>query len=303
MFLILTLASLILGYLSACPYRKQLFTAQKRQAGGTNTVPFVPYWIPYLGLLIPFAYDSDALLKAVNEKFPWDIFALKLAGSRHYVLEKPSMVLKISANVKDVVSDDVLFDMIRLAFGLHPKWQQSSLRDLPRLRKAFVAGLMQGPGLRHAVETQIRYTAMLLPDLISSPDRLRKPWPWEVASNLVFSPAIQYSKDNHARAAEIDLYHLIRHALGHCSTRTMLGKQFLTDQPTALNLLFTFDEGFLSLASGIPSWLPIPHVRRAVKARNCILRDIAGWIGDYKTHAPGKDFSDVSLVVRQVLEV
>ena len=54
MFLILTLASLILGYLSACPYRKQLFTAQKRQAGGTNTVPFVPYWIPYLGVSCPF---------------------------------------------------------------------------------------------------------------------------------------------------------------------------------------------------------------------------------------------------------
>lgn len=30
------------------------------------------------------------------------------------MLEKPSLVLKISANVKDVVSDDVLFDMIRL---------------------------------------------------------------------------------------------------------------------------------------------------------------------------------------------
>lgn len=65
-------------------------------------------------LLIPFAYDGDALLKAVNDNFPWDIFALKLFGSRHYVLEKPSLVLKISANVKDVVSDDVLFDMIRL---------------------------------------------------------------------------------------------------------------------------------------------------------------------------------------------
>lgn len=83
----------------------------------------------------------------------------------------------------------------------------------------------------------------------------------------------------------------------------MLGKQFLTDYPTALDLLFTFDEGFLSLASGIPSWAPIPHVRRAVKARNHLLRDIAGWIGGYKADAPDKDFSDVGLVVRQIFEV
>ncbi len=186
---------------------------------------------------------------------------------------------------------------------MHRKWQESSLRDLPRLRKAFVAGLMQGPGLRHAVENQIRYTATILPDLISPPDHLRQPRPWEVAGNIVFSPAIQYSKDDHAAGAEIDLYPLIRHALGHCSTRTMLGKQFLTDHPGALDLLFTFDEGFLTLASGLPSWAPLPHVRRAVKARNRLLRDIAGWIGDFKADAPGKDFSDVGLVVRQVLEV
>ncbi|KAL8905676.1 MAG: hypothetical protein Q9207_002490 [Kuettlingeria erythrocarpa] len=303
LFLVLTIVSLTVAYLSACPYRTQLFTAQEHQTTVINTVPFVPHWIPYLGLLIPFAYDGDGLLKAVNDHFPWDIFALKLFGSRHYVLEKPSLVGKISANVKDVVSDDVLFDMIRLAFGLHRKWQQSSLRDLPRLRKAFVAGLMQGPGLRHAVESQIRYTATILPDLISPPDRFRQPRPWEVAGNVVFSPATQYGKNSHAGDADIDLYPLIRHALGHCSTRTMLGKQFLIDRPEALDLLFTFDEGFLTLASGIPSWAPIPHVWRAVKARNQLLRHLAGWIAGYKAHAPGKDFSDVGLVVRQVLEV
>lgn len=53
LFLILTIASLTVAYLSACPYRKQLFKAQEHQAGGINTVPYVPHWIPYLGVSFP----------------------------------------------------------------------------------------------------------------------------------------------------------------------------------------------------------------------------------------------------------
>ncbi|KAL8739803.1 MAG: hypothetical protein Q9184_008562, partial [Pyrenodesmia sp. 2 TL-2023] len=82
-----------------------------------------------------------------------------------------------------------------------------------------------------------------------------------------------------------------------------MGRQFLMDHPSALDVLFTLDDGFLPLASGVPPWAPLPHVWRAVAARKRLVRDLMSWLGDLQANVPNKDFSDVSEVVRQVLDV
>ncbi|KAL8750799.1 MAG: hypothetical protein Q9184_006292, partial [Pyrenodesmia sp. 2 TL-2023] len=114
--MLITTAVLTVGYLSSCSYRNPLFSISpaKLKFGGANDVPTVPYWIPYLGLLIPFSYDSDALLNTIINKFSWGIFALKLAGSRHYMIIKPSLAGKILEKARDVTYGDVLFDVITL---------------------------------------------------------------------------------------------------------------------------------------------------------------------------------------------
>ncbi|KAL8921425.1 MAG: hypothetical protein Q9208_005751 [Pyrenodesmia sp. 3 TL-2023] len=219
------------------------------------------------------------------------------------MIVKPSLAGKILEKVRDVAYGDVLFDTITLAFGLRRKWWQDFHGNLPRLERAMAAGLMREPALSRTVESQMQYTATVLPNLIPSPCRFSQLQPWEMAGNIASPTAIKHDEDNHTIAAEVDLYPLIRHTLGYCSTAAIMGRQFLTDHPSAQDFLFTLDDGFLPLASGVPSWAPLPYVWRAVAARKRLVRDLMSWLGDLKANVPNKDFSDVSEVVRQVLDV
>lgn len=108
-------------------------------------------------------------------------------------------------------------------------------------------------------------------------------------------------------AAEVDLFPLIRDAIGHCANPAVMGKQFLKDYPTILEDLWAFDDAFLPLVSGIPAWAPIPCIRRSVKARDRIIQNLLSWASDYRRSfagdLTGKDFSDVSEVMRQVIKM
>ena len=67
-----------------------------------------------------------------------------------------------------------------------------------------------------------------------------------------------------------------------------------------------FDEAFLPLISGLPSWTPIPAIRRSVKARDRIIQNFQTWIVEYKQALSGvasdKSFSDVSELTRQIIK-
>lgn len=114
--IIVTLLLIVLAYLSTRPHRDILFVRQKLENKTVNAVPTVPYWIPYLGHIIPFSYDCDALLKSIRDKFCFDVFALKLAGSRHYMVNSPYLVGKVlTKKEKDVAYAVVMSDLVHVS--------------------------------------------------------------------------------------------------------------------------------------------------------------------------------------------
>ena len=86
-----------------------------------------------------------------------------------------------------------------------------------------------------------------------------------------------------------------------------MSKQFSKEYPTALEDLWLVDEGFLPLVSGVSSWVPIPSVRRSVKARDRMIPILQTWANDSRRSLTeeimGNDFSDVSEVMRQEIKL
>ncbi|KAE8152242.1 cytochrome P450 [Aspergillus avenaceus] len=60
---------------------------------------------------------------------------------------------------------------------------------------------------------------------------------------------------------------LVRRSFSRATLQALTGKTFLDAHPTLLDDLWTLDESFAELALGVPSWLPIPKLRRASAAR------------------------------------
>ena len=164
---------------------------------------------------------------------------------------------------------------------------------------------MQEPALSDIVQSLTQAMETVLTNLIPTFTTICQPRPWESNSNPEISSTD--SPDGGLRSVEVDLYPLIRDAMGHCAIPALMGKQFLKDYPTVLDDLWVFDESFLPLISGLPAWLPIPSIQRSISARNRLILVLLSWLGDYKTSLSGnvassKDFSDVSEVVRMLVD-
>lgn len=164
---------------------------------------------------------------------------------------------------------------------------------------------MREPALRDVVERAVQNMSSTIPYLIPTCARMPRSGPWEKFSNRNISALA--GCDDGVKAAEIDLFPLIRDAVGHCAVPAIMGEQFLKDYPSILEDLFMFDDVFLPLVSGLPPWAPIPSIRRGVKARDRVTGDLLAWTEKFreslKGNSSGVDFDDVSEVMRQVIKM
>ena len=179
--------------------------------------------------------------------------------------------------------------ILKLTFGLHRKWKRDFAQNLPKFQKAVITGLMREPALKDVVQRVVQSVTSVLPRLLPPSARTTISGPWERSSNSVTTEINE--ADGSIRAAEVDLYPLVRDSLGYCANPAIMGKSFLEDYPTMLEDFWAFDDGFLHL--------PIPVVWRAIKARERILQNLQSWTRDFKS----QEFDDVSEVVRQVVHM
>ena len=93
MFILVFLGSVKLY--SDSGYLGRISAARKHKSATLQNVPAIPYRIPYLGHLLAYAYDSDALIQRIRDTLSFDIYALWLAGSRHYIVNSPYQAGKI----------------------------------------------------------------------------------------------------------------------------------------------------------------------------------------------------------------
>ncbi|MDI1492423.1 MAG: hypothetical protein OHK93_003637 [Ramalina farinacea] len=105
-------------------------------------------------------------------------------------------------------------------------------------------------------------------------------------------------------AVKVDFVELIRTFAGHVLVNSLLGREVLEEFPTALSDLSELSSGWKWLATGLPTFLPVPPLTRVVIARRRLLNMLQDLCHNLDLQADGKqleapwrDLSDVSALV------
>lgn len=105
-------------------------------------------------------------------------------------------------------------------------------------------------------------------------------------------------------AVKVDFVELIRTFAGHMLLNTLLGREVLEEFPAALSDFSELNSGWKWLATGLPTFLPVPPLTRVVIARRRLLNMLQDLCynldlqaDEKQLEAPWRDLSDVSALV------
>lgn len=267
----------------------------RNREAGPRTVPKVPYWIPIFGHIFNFAWDSDAFLKDLRDRYTEGVFALKLFGTTHNIIYSPgltSALLNQKASKAD--SEDVSKRVTYHVFGF-PQKEAKQLDEAYDELKDCYKYLQTEPYLGELVSQtahRLKENVTNLVTFASSPvDQML----WERTSNVQV-----YRSADGDDCVEASLLPLIRDFVAHTAAPTLIGSNFLAAFPGFFDDLWTVDRAFLLLATGLPRWIPIPSLTRAHIARKRILDNLQTFHQALEDQAtgldPGADWQDLEEV-------
>lgn len=100
----------------------------------------------------------------------------------------------------------------------------------------------------------------LVPTRLADKQSLARPWLVSATPQVIDSGATQ-----------VDLYALARDLTTYTTLQMLAGSDYMRANPSIVADVYALDSGFPLLAAGMPTWLPLGVVRRAVAARNRML--------------------------------
>ena len=128
--------------------------------------------------------------------------------------------------------------------------------------------------------------------------------PWERISSV--PTKLQAADDTvGSPSVEVCLFSLVQNFVGHLTTSSLTGSEFLEHYPSMLDDLWSFDNGFKYLIIGFPCWFPIPSLTKAHLARQRLKTGFNAFhkaldqvaVGD-EPEFPWRDMGDVSAVMK-----
>jgi cytochrome P450 len=123
---------------------------------------------------------------------------------------------------------------------------------------------------------------------------------WEQSANI---KVITSETTPGTGIVEADLLHLVRDFGANLAIQILYGSDFLSRNPTLLSDFWTFDnEAFILLILGLPSWTPLPAMRRGIEARTRLHDALVSLYTRLDAHLNGQptdaDLTDVSACAR-----
>ena len=203
----------------------------------TNQPPELPYWFPFIGHTASFFKDPQAILTYGRKYFgnTRDVFALSLGGQKFYVVTKPSDIVAVYKNFKDLTFDGYVRDMYS-KFGM-------SADGMAKLFSEDVSGA-------HTTGGALRKRGVLGPDL---PHQQLKPSSnhYEDVSNI-FKAAIEAQLDPRNIPSKsligsengeqtVSLRSWTTEVLGRATIEAFFGHSLEQIHPDTLDDLRTFD--------------------------------------------------------------
>ena len=92
-------------------------------------------------------------------------------------------------------------------------------------------------------------------------DGPKTPWEAYASTRIVSNTAERI-------VVEANLFPLVTNYVGHMTLSATMGTSFLANSPDAMKDIEILDESFLQLILGLPRWMPVASIKRAVAARD-----------------------------------
>ncbi|TKA29010.1 hypothetical protein B0A50_03422 [Salinomyces thailandicus] len=233
---------------------------------GAKTVAAVPYWLPYLGHLPNMAWDAAGFTQRLRDQFTQGVFALSFGATTHHIIYHPELATSLLNQKQNVASSEEVSKRIMTAvFGFPAEEHDKYDAALPELTACY-KHILSEPSLGKMVAQTAQRTKGDIKDLVTGNESPVDQMPWEKTSK------VRGSRDSTGETViEASLLPLIRDFVAYTASPAIMGSDFLANNPTFFEDLWTLNDGFLLLATGLPRWLPIPTLTRAHIARKRLL--------------------------------
>ncbi|CAM1509043.1 Fc.00g027820.m01.CDS01 [Cosmosporella sp. VM-42] len=228
---------------------------------GTKTPLLAPYWIPYFGHVPRIAFNPSSALSKLRDRYLEGIFSIRLFNNVHTLVNRPSLSATLLQQSTSVADEQFIVRRLMVTnFGL-------SKNDLAAYDRACAE-------VQEKNEELINFPTTPLPEMMKN---LTNQLADLVTFNSYPVDQMEWERLAHAEVIEdngkgetvmeADLMNLTRNFVVKPAAAAIFGTDFVENFPEIWPFLWTFDEGFATLALNPPIWLPWPRAQKARNAR------------------------------------
>lgn len=262
------------------------FGTSKPAQNGSRSVPMLPYWIPILGHIPQFSFSPQRLLDKARDTYRSGIFALNLGSTTHNIIFAPSMGGSLMNQKHSIANMDSVGKHILTAVFGYPTSKASMQRydqALTGLNTCY-KHLLSDSSLKGMIQNTIDVTKRNIANLVTFSESRVDQVGWERTSN-----AETITKPNGEQVVEASMMHLVRDFVAANANPSLIGSDFVDNNPEFFLDLWDMDKGFKWLATGLSAWLPIPQIWKAKIARSRSLNAVLAFEKAMKKAANGED--------------
>ena len=284
--------------LSGTPEKK--VDGYANQPRGAKSAPVPGYWIPWVGHAPQMAWDSDGFQAGLRSIFPQGIFALRLLGRAHTLLYNPSLMGSLLTKPNSSADGTWLSEHLLRTTFMVSKSEMPAYKACEVDLHAQYKHLLSGATLGRMVQVTAESLRNNIADLVSFNTYYSDQMEWERLADA--SPV---DNPQGERCVEVELDTLLKNFVATTANSSLYGTDFSQNFPDAWQHVWTFDEGFLLLATGLPSLVPWPRMQRARIARRKLYNYMCEFHEALDKHLNGEepgarwqDLDNISHVIR-----
>ncbi|KAF4471042.1 cytochrome P450 7B1 [Fusarium albosuccineum] len=267
---------------------------------GSKSPVLAPYWVPYFGHAPRIFLSTNFALTRFRNRYTQGIFSIKLFQSIHSFIFRPSLAAQLLEQ-PDSVADkqDVVRRLMVTNFGLSKKDLEAydkAAKEVYEVTQKHLAG----SHLDELSKAALRDLDDNAAELVSFNSYPTDQMDWE---RLASADVLEI--DGRKKSImEVNFIDLVKNFVAKNATSSVFGTDFVENFPDIWPHLWVFNDGFSSLAMGIPLWAPLPTSQRARIALGRLLvfmreyhDDLEKFLNDDEPGPRWQDFHTISQLV------
>ncbi|TWU75881.1 hypothetical protein ED733_005692 [Metarhizium rileyi] len=276
-------------------------SASNHQHGSPSPPSMPAYWFPFFAHAFQFCFNKDGFLATLKKRYPEGIFSLTMLGQRHHVIHEPAIMVNIWNRPRSSSAEKwTAARALTQSFGLR-KQDQLTYSKLAHETPDLFKHMLSEPGLGELVNGIVGHVKAHIAEFVTFNSSTADQTDWERSANVEL---VRNTKGD--VFVEADFMLLMRNFVAKTANPALFGTDFVENFPDFWDLLWTFDDGFLSLSTGVPAWVPWPKMQRATTARRRMIARACEFEEAMDNYLDGKDpgikWQDMDNVSRYVKE-